>query len=380
MPSTTLDLWGSKMQKLFLDGFEHSGTTWRVAVLGVTGDAPFLKAVGNFTRSFNNVRKTHTSANPQRGICWLCLAGRETPEEAYPFEDLGFSGDWIETRGRELPWAEPGPLLRWFMLPRDPATFFRPDFFHVYYAGVGKDFVASALVYMLKGLYGQGSVAKNLAAMNADLKKYLRMTKAKLHCGSLTADLLGYSSTRDYPKGRWSKSMDTAVLTKFVVVLLSQHAWETTVSHCNLLKEILESAYSIGRVIRTCLGGTFFLTAAESLEVVSQGHRFLKGYAALARQAYDRQLCLFKFMPVTHLLNEMILTARDQYLLCGTAVNPAAESTFMSEDFVGNTARLSRRVSPMAVAQKTLQRYCVFARQQLDAAESLSLARLFLLD
>ena len=38
----------------------------------------------------------------------------------------------------------------------------------------------------------------------------------------------------------------------------------------------------------------------------------------------------------------------------------------MSEDFVGRAARVSRRVSPRAVALKTLQRYIFFMKSSLD--------------
>ena len=41
----------------------------------------------------------------------------------------------------------------------------------------------------------------------------------------------------------------------------------------------------------------------------------------------------------------------------------------MSEDFVGRTSRISRRVSPRAVAQKTLQRYDVWVKGLLDREE-----------
>ena len=51
----------------------------------------------------------------------------------------------------------------------------------------------------------------------------------------------------------------------------------------------------------------------------------------------------------------------------------------MSEDFVGRTARLSRRVSARAVAIKTLQRYLLFMQTALSK-ESFAMLDLSMLD
>ena len=83
-----LDLWGQKLQSLLSEGFQVMGTTWYVAVIGFTGDSPFVKKVGHMNRSFHNVRKRASSKTKtaQIGCCWLCMAGTETETENYPFE------------------------------------------------------------------------------------------------------------------------------------------------------------------------------------------------------------------------------------------------------------------------------------------------------
>lgn len=81
---------------------------------------------------------------------------------------------------------------------------------------------------------------------------------------------------------------------------------------------------------------------------------------------YGQNLCLFKNRPKIHYLNHIYLRIFDEWTAAGTAVNPMAEATFMSEDFVGHAARISRRVDPRAIAVKVLQRYLCWIQSALD--------------
>ena len=365
-------LWGQELHALLADGFQAHGKRWHVVILGFTGDSPYAKKIGDFSRSFNNVRKTHSSKRRQKGCCWLCHAGYEFEDVHIPFEHLGFSSPlWLQTRKLQnpLPWeGEGGALLHYMLMDSadTPAAFFRPDFFHVYWAGVGKDFAASALIYSMKKLYGLGSVAKDLAALNEELRLWMRSQKSKLHCGSLTEDLLGYSGSREYPEGKWNKGSDTAVVMKFVVHLLQKNEFRDQVAGDGILQKILESALQMGSVLRTCFMADYFLSDEQCQVIINAGHLFLMGYASLVSMCYKQSLCLFKLRPKIHYLNHIFLRVLDEWTLAGTAVNPCAEATFMSEDFVGRTARLTRRVDPRAIAQKTLQRYLCWMETALD--------------
>lgn len=93
---------------------------------------------------------------------------------------------------------------------------------------------------------------------------------------------------------------------------------------------------------------------------------------------YHAKLCLFKYRPKIHYLNHILLRVYTEWEAGETAVNPCAEATFMSEDFVGHTARISRRVDPRAVANKVLQRYLLWMQTALnkDALQMLDLSSL----
>ncbi|OLQ05856.1 hypothetical protein AK812_SmicGene10912 [Symbiodinium microadriaticum] len=369
-----MEIWSQQLKALQDDGFEMGGKTWRIMILGFTGDSPFVKKVAKTTRSFHNVRKRHTSKNVQKGCCWLCNAGHDSPEDGifYPFEHLGFTAPaWLQTcrLNNPLPWDGNGcALLQHMLLDKDdtPAAFFKADYFHVWHAGVGQDFCASAMVYCMKALFGRGSVSKDVSALNDALKAWLPLAKQKLQCGRITEDLLGYNGTREYPEGKWSKNMDTAVFTKFIVHLLERPDFQPKLEHDDILQDILAAGKAIGQVIRTCLEAEFFLSSAHCQTVIKNGHASLMTYSTLVEKCYDRSLCLFKMRPKVHYLNHTFLRVFEEWRDSSSACNPLAEATFMSEDFVGRAARLSRRISPRAIAIKTLQRYLLFLQTSLS--------------
>ena len=369
-----LEVWSQELKLLLDEGFQAAGSTWRVVILGFTGDSPFVKKVSKATRSFHNVRKTHSSKGVQKGCCWLCNAGYESPEDGVhiPFEHIGFTQpQWLQTCGlrNPLPWnGNGGALQQHALLDRadTPAAFYCADFFHVWHAGVGLDFTSRALIYSMKVVFGLGGVQRDLQALNECLKEWSTRTKKKLYCGRLTEDLLGYNGTREYPEGRWSKNMDTATIMKFLVYFLERPESQEKLQADDILHDILVAAKDMGHVITTSLKAEYFMSGEHTRIVVEYGHRFLMGYGGLVRKCYDRSLCLFKLKPKVHYLNHIFLRSYQELKAAGFATNILAESTFMSEDFVGRTARLSRRVSSRAVAVKTLQRYLLFMKTALD--------------
>ncbi|CAE7326209.1 unnamed protein product [Symbiodinium sp. KB8] len=167
------------------------------------------------------------------------------------------------------PWEkEGGPILEYLMLGQDGPAFFRPDFFHVYHSGVGKDFLGSSFVYAMKKLFNCGSVDKDLFALNEYLRRFLKGSKLYLHCGSLSVDTLGYSGTRDYPEGHWSKNADTAVLMRFLVTLLQQEKFSQTVRHDEILSQMLHSAIAMGHFMRRSLQSSYFMPSDDCEYVI----------------------------------------------------------------------------------------------------------------
>lgn len=360
-----LDEWGKHLGDLFNSGFTWNGDTWRIAILGMTGDAPFLREAGHHTRSFSNVRKSSSSTAILPGVCYLCAAGRTNGP---PFEDVRISSaEWTATRGpmNALPWNQPSPLLQYLVVnDMDLAGFFKPDLFHIFHAGVGKDFTASCIIYFCKTIYRSRKMDDSLANLNVDFRKFIQEKKEKVHFRMFSFQLLGYVGSRSYPKGHWSKNLDTAVVGKFIEHCCAEHAFEYMQDPCIPL--IIEASGAIHQFMHIVFTASFFLTEEEAWQMIAAGHAFLLNYAKLAQEAYNMKLCLFAMKPVVHMLAHIVHTALQQFRLCSTAViNPISESTFMSEDFIGRVARISRRVSAKKHGPKIMFRYMVSVKHFL---------------
>lgn len=200
---------------------------------------------------------------------------------------------------------------------------------------------------------------------------FLAETRERINFTKFTLDLLGYQGSRSYPKGHWSKSMDTATVSKFIEHLCAQHAHEFPSDRC--LGLIYEGCSAIQHFFHVVFSASYFLTESEGWQVISAGHAFLLSYARAAEQAYKQSLCLFALKPVLHLFAHIVLTALQQYKMDPECVvNPVAESTFMSEDLVGRVSRLSRRVSAKKHGLKIMYRYSVAVHFHLHNPEGLN--------
>ena len=245
--------------------------------MGLTGDAPFLREAGYHERSFSNVSKTSKQGARQlKGCCWLCDAGRTGGP---PFEDVRITmAGWVSTCGMNnpLPWSVPSPLLTHLPVnDMDLAAFYRPDIFHVYHAGVGKDFTASSIIYIMKHVYKRRNIHLSLTCVNEELKTFLKNNKAeRIHFGNFSLDLLGYQTARSFPYGHWSKNMDTATIGKFVEHL----CLKGLVDHPNgeILSRMIDACAAISHFMHILFTSAFYLSEAEGWQLIQSGQSFLK--------------------------------------------------------------------------------------------------------
>lgn len=361
-----LDSWGQYLSGLWAEGVSACGEQWRIAIIGLTGDLPFLREVGLHNRSFANVRKSAGATAVLKGVCFLGHAGRT---HGPLFEDIRITAaQWLQTCGRmnELPWNDPSPLLRYLLLDdANIAGFYKLDLFHVFHAGIGKDFTASSIIYALKSIYRKNRLDDSLADLNAAFKQFRTDTKERVNFSQFTFEMLGYASARSYPKGHWSKNMDTATVSKFVEHIFVAKAFDFSGGKC--VELIIDACGAIHQFMQVVFSASFFLSAAESWQMISSGHAFLVSYAKLAQATFDKGLCLYALKPVIHMFAHIVHTSLQQFRLCPTAVvNPIAEATFMSEDYIGRIARISRRVSPKKHGLKIMFRYMVAVQHFLQ--------------
>lgn len=254
--------------------------------------------------------------------------------------------------------------------PSNEARFYCPDLFHIVHAGLGKDVVASGLVYCTKVLYRGRGVQAKLDLMNVELKQWLKNMKGTyLHCSELTLDLLGYESTASFPFGHWSKGADTVVLMRFMLHILEVPARSEQVARDPILEHLLQACKSMGALMGVLFGAGYFVQGQQSADAVSAATSFIESYRLLVLSAHRENLCLFALKPKTHMFHHLVMEIQDQHTRQGMFESPLSQSTFQSEDFVGRVSRLSRRVAPMQVARKTLYRYLTCAACELQNEE-----------
>ena len=79
--------------------------------------------------------------------------------------------------------------------------FYLPDLFHIYLAGVGQDFCASALVYMMPifflGPVGRNSLEDQLENLTQSFHVWRKAHKVRVNLVSFTKEKLSYANATD---------------------------------------------------------------------------------------------------------------------------------------------------------------------------------------
>ena len=210
-----LSLYAEDLKKLAEDGTTvmengERRKLWFVC-FGAKGDLPYLGRAGSFSRTFSMCAKKSVSKNLCKGICFMCDAGREgLASGPCPWEDFRSNAIWIRTLGLEPGFDENGPLLQ---IPHDHSPmFYRLDIWHCWHLGVGKSFLASALVALLEAQASDGTMDFRLEQMFADYAAHCKRTKVYAFLTNFTRDFLGWDKASGMPTGHWSKGHVTTRL------------------------------------------------------------------------------------------------------------------------------------------------------------------------
>ena len=162
---------------------------------------------------------------------------------------------------------------------------------------------------------------------------------------------MGYSAS-DFACGFWSKAQDSCVHAVFGVVV-----WRPPkqVQRPRSLMFIRDAAKAMNEFWGTLheLGVWIYGDAAASL--VAKGQLFCNLYQKLAILAFEKERLLYNMIPKAHLFHHVVTVMCMQHSRCGYVWNTLVDSTPLDEDFVGHTARISRRVASKTVQLRTLQ-------------------------
>jgi hypothetical protein len=132
-----------------------------------------------------------------------------------------------------------------------------------------------------------------------------------------------------------------------------------------LLDCMLEAMTAIDFAFSEMYSHGVFIAAEHSLPLANAGLAFLKLHQKCIRicAACDPPLNRFKQYPKQHMLFHCFAWMLQQTQQHGFALNPLVEACQMSEDLIGKVCRLSRRVDPRTVAQRTLESVLIAAAE-----------------
>ena len=344
-------------RKMFDDGYvDHSrgGETFKVVILGVKGDAPYLTKAAHFYRSYNTTAKRGEERGPPKGVCPYCLAGTRLCAAEEIATD---NPQWLQTMGIKLPWIRTPSLIRHLLNdPGDPVSFFRSDIWHVVHLGFGRSWIASVVQVILPYL-PCSNLDEKWEFLTADYLEWCAENRRQAHVSRITPYLMSYGDTSG-AMGNWHKGALTSNFMAWIVDLLGKIPRDAE----GLLMECRCATYRLNTMFSVLYRAAAFLTEQECAYVSEQGLRYLESYSKLAVKMFhaSRQWC-FPLYPKIHVFHHILLEIKRSGAVCKTAVNPTLWGCQMDEDIVGRTSRLSRRCNIRLAASRTLDRYLVSA-------------------
>ena len=131
-----------------------------------------------------------------------------------------------------------------------------------------------------------------------------------------------------------------------------------------VLSRVLWAVRAINRVFAVLYQGGLWLTQDEAQEAGKLGRHWLRALCGSGSYLIGGGKLRFPIVVKHHMLDHHFrdLLAGSQHVWTW---NCLADSVQMDEDFIGHTARLSRRVSPVSTAFRVIQRYLTRAMKNL---------------
>ena len=342
------------LKSLLIDGVVDttSNETFRVAIIAVKGDAPYLAKMGCFYRHYSTTVKRGDERTAPKGICHRCLAGTT----GFPAEDLStVTPKWLQTRGIRLPWLNTPAVIEHLVHDvSDPSTYFQFDIWHVVHLGFGRSWIASVVQLLIPFLPAPNLEAK-WQYLTREYKIFCRAHKKQSHITSISAYLMSYSD-RTGAMGNWHKGSLTTNFMKWLPDLLANLAGQLD----ERLRLCQQATVWMNELWSTLFKADAFLTNDECELVSRNGMLFLQSYVRLANDMFALgKPWLFPLYPKLHSFHEIILGVRQSQREHGMAINPILFCCQIDEDVVGRTARLSRRVNIRKVMGRTIDRYLI---------------------
>ena len=346
-----LDIFATDILSVYEQGvLSVTGNKHHFVIINVIGDWPFLAKAFSLSRCFANVCKQSTSRKAPTGICHCCLADRI----GYPWEDFESQEPaWRQTINAESPFKGAPALMRLPHDPSNPPGFLGQDCFHAWHLGAAKQFLASCLV-LLSETFPGNSIPSRFERMSAIFFSWCKEQKQHAYIRKLTRDTVGWPSHADYPCGSWSKGSTSTCLLKWILFVSRERA--ALIEEGSLLHGAVRAARQINAFFSKLYREDTWIERSKAIEIASHGFSFLRLHGHIAKQAWNEHRALFLMMPNLHRLHHLFFCLRDYANRSDLALNVNVWNCQVEEDYIGRPSRVSRRVAPQRVIQRTLQR------------------------
>ncbi|CAE7875397.1 unnamed protein product [Symbiodinium necroappetens] len=360
------------MEQLFHRGVQVDGATFYPVLIAAKGDSPALIKLFKLGRSF-------TRWEGKAGVCPYCLAG----QPGIPWEDLTKTAAWRSTRYTTRPWSrQHPPSIASVPFSDVPERCIRPDLMHMVKLGIGRHFLASAIVCLGEwSIFDDGnkilSVEGLLDTVHQDFEYCCKHElKQTANLKQFTKDLLHWPRRSSYPWGGW-KASDTMILLRWLLKLvttgpvLRDASGRTGVSlqahfAADATKQLVccalqDGASALLRMFQILYKTDVWLDREAATAVADAIDLFANVYCCLAgifhrevkQSRFHMEPTLHHFAHVSERMREVLATGANKVL------SPACFLCEQSEDFVGRISRLARRCAARTCGQRTLQRYLI---------------------
>ena len=330
---------------------DSTGAKYHTAVLQCSGDWQWLVKAGNLARSYSNCEKRPRAATAQpKGMCHLCRAGQVT----VPFEDFRMQAAWKSTQFQpdDCPFTSIPSLLR---LPHEadkPSRFFSFDLWHAYHLGLGKCFLGSWDQRLQ--LFQNTCLARTLTFVSKIWRLFSsngqKIRRPLLISAYWRKKGFNGQAKKSYPNGNWHKGHVTTTLTKFVVWFLETRNYALDA----MMVKIFEAARAMNEAMTILYSNDVWLPKVVANQVGRLGRRHMELYQEMATICFRQGQALCFFMPKAHVCDHVW----SEHELCEApyCISPLCHAVQIDEDMVGKVSPVSRRVSPMQVIKRVLQR------------------------
>ena len=238
------------------------------------------------------------------------------------------------------------------------------DILHVWHLGSGRDLAASCVVLLVKHRYFNGSnIEQSLARATERLKAYCKSHKLSLMLKKLTKQNLSWCSD-SYPELK-AKGHGTAVILQWLnaeMMVQQPVAKPNAYGGQRTLDDMQLCLWSADSVLRMCMLAPQFFDESHQRHKVAVGTIFMNSYLTLAGRAIQDGVRLWKIRPKLHIWHHVLLEDRP------SRQNPHFQSTWMDEDFIKRTMRITRRTHKRTAPVASLQRWLLGLQINLEAA------------